>query len=791
MVASVMMTPATGNTYFYQWDLNQQLSVTGDVTEIHFAQPDNTTALVVPVENGLATIPNILLQNSGTLTAYAYTPDRTLTTQRWTIVARQKAEDYVYTETEVKTWETIEAEAANAIAIARGAQDDFDTLTEVIAADITAAEDAKSALGSAIASANTSKTNLETAINNANNAKTNADTARTNLQNVIDDSTAINNTLGTTNNTASTAKTNLETTIDNASTVKSQLEQDITNAGESQVQAVNNAGVAQVQAVQQEGADQIQIMQSHLVDYAKVEEVSELRGDIADIDQVVMAGYSFNLITDTFMLKDINTWSDVSSLNLSNYTYDSDNFNVYQIHVVSGKRYSFFEANSTTNKLEYLQVPNLIIFDASGNASERKQGQYSFDSNEDGYIAISVYKIKKVVIADHDVLGEDYIEHKKIQKEFAEKKDLNNIEEELTDLDRRVSLLERNEEKTVIPNVVKSKLLAKSINTWGDISSLKTDNYTYDNEDFNNYFAEVTETGRYWFYRNSNGEALDVSFPNIITFDAGGNALERFSSKEYVDVTKNVAFVSFDYNKNYDCMLVKGGYTGNFYGIGEPLRENTRHYDTFSILGDSYSTFDGYLKDERAGSWYPADSTKPNNDVTKVDETWWYQFANNYGCSLIANNSWTGTTIGYDGYSEGLDDGKESSFLKRYNNLDKPELIFIFGGTNDEWVANDTGRTDFLGDYKYSDFSESDFEYFRPSLAKLIDSVQHNNIGAKIVFVLNSGLVKINDSVETICNHYGIDLIKLNNIAKGNSHPTIEGMKTIAYEIEWFLKQRK
>ena len=172
MAEAVTMTPATGATFFYQWDLNQQLSVTGDATEIHFAQPDGTTALVVPVENGLATIPNILLQNSGTLTAYAYAPDRTLTKQRWTIVARQKAEDYVYTETEVKTWGTIEAKAANAIAIAQGARDDFDTLAEDITADIiTAAEDAKSALDSVVTSANTSKTNLETAINNASTAK--------------------------------------------------------------------------------------------------------------------------------------------------------------------------------------------------------------------------------------------------------------------------------------------------------------------------------------------------------------------------------------------------------------------------------------------------------------------------------------------------------------------------------------------------------------------------------------------------------------------------------------------
>ncbi len=244
MVTAVTMAPTMGATCFYQWDLNQQLSVIGDVEEIHFAQPGCTTALVMPVENGLADIPNILLQSFGNLTAYAYTSNRTLTTQSWKIIMRQKPEDYVYTETEVKTWGTIEAEAANAIAIARGVRDDFDMLIEDIAADITAAEDAKSVLDGVITSANTAKTNLEEATTNANDAKTNADTARTNLQNVIDDSiaketslqnvidsaTAINNTLGTTNNTASTSKTNLETAIDNSSTAKSQLSQAITDA---------------------------------------------------------------------------------------------------------------------------------------------------------------------------------------------------------------------------------------------------------------------------------------------------------------------------------------------------------------------------------------------------------------------------------------------------------------------------------------------------------------------------------------------------------------------------------
>ena len=57
-----------------------------------------------------------------------------------------------------------------------------------------------------------------------------------------------------------------------------------------------------------------------------------------------------------------------------------------------------------------------------------------------------------------------------------------------------------------------------------------------------------------------------------------------------------------------------------------------------SILGDSYSTFKGYVTPDKNLVWYPANQ----NDVTKVEQTWWRQFLNNYGYVLEVNNPYSG-----------------------------------------------------------------------------------------------------------------------------------------------------
>ena len=101
-----------------------------------------------------------------------------------------------------------------------------------------------------------------------------------------------------------------------------------------------------------------------------------------------------------------------------------------------------------------------------------------------------------------------------------------------------------------------------------------------------------------------------------------------------------------------------------------------------AILGDSYSTFKGYVQPDTNAVWYPQSDVK-NNDVQDITQLWWYQFICDNGFRLSQNNSFSGATICHTGYDEA--DYSDRSYVTRLNNLLPADLIFVFGGTNDSW----------------------------------------------------------------------------------------------------------
>ena len=94
-----------------QWDLDRKVIVTGyeGVAEVHFASPgDDHGAYVVKLVDGQAEIPNILLTMAGTINVYVYPADRTVFATALWVMAREKPDDYVYTETEVLSYKTLD-----------------------------------------------------------------------------------------------------------------------------------------------------------------------------------------------------------------------------------------------------------------------------------------------------------------------------------------------------------------------------------------------------------------------------------------------------------------------------------------------------------------------------------------------------------------------------------------------------------------------------------------------------------------------------------------------------------
>lgn len=190
-----------------------------------------------------------------------------------------------------------------------------------------------------------------------------------------------------------------------------------------------------------------------------------------------------------------------------------------------------------------------------------------------------------------------------------------------------------------------------------------------------------------------------------------------------------------------------------------------------SILGDSYSTYKGYIPENYA-PFYP----DANNDVKDVEQMWWSLYIDAKGYQLEKNDSWGGTTICGTGY--GRMDSSRSAFTSRVDQLGDPDIIFIFGGTNDAWAGSP------IGEYQYSDWTKEDCKSFRPALACLLDMLMKRYPDAEIYSILNSELrEEINESSREICKHYGIQLIELHDIEKQNGHPSVKGMKSICEQL--------
>ena len=204
-----------------------------------------------------------------------------------------------------------------------------------------------------------------------------------------------------------------------------------------------------------------------------------------------------------------------------------------------------------------------------------------------------------------------------------------------------------------------------------------------------------------------------------------------------------------------------------------------------TIFGDSYSTFEGWLTPADNEPWYwSADSPhrQKGNDVTRVEQTWWWQVIDQMGWKLEMNNSYSGATVGYAGYN--YDNYKPRSFNTRVENLGNPDIILSCCITNDSWTG------ELVGDYKWANWTDDDLWFFRPAMARLCSVIKQNYPLARVYFILNTDLKPEHaESMRVICRHYGLPLIELHDIDKQLGHPSQAGMKAIAQQVMDFVKE--
>ena len=202
---------------------------------------------------------------------------------------------------------------------------------------------------------------------------------------------------------------------------------------------------------------------------------------------------------------------------------------------------------------------------------------------------------------------------------------------------------------------------------------------------------------------------------------------------------------------------------------------------TFAILGDSYSTFQGYIPEGNA-FYYPRPEAV--DDVLQVEACWWHILMSRNNMQLEINESYSGATV-CTTVREGLP--FSSAFTERVrlslSGEKKLDYIFVFGATNDSWLNRP------IGEVKFADRTEEDVKQALPAYCDVIEYLREQHPEAVIVSVVNTGLnPQIHAGILCANEHYGAISVELADIEKQNGHPSAAGMRQIADQIEEKLK---
>lgn len=207
--------------------------------------------------------------------------------------------------------------------------------------------------------------------------------------------------------------------------------------------------------------------------------------------------------------------------------------------------------------------------------------------------------------------------------------------------------------------------------------------------------------------------------------------------------------------------------------------------NNFMIIGDSYSTYGGYIP-EGYHTFY-SDEREALPIVKGVEKTWWHQLMTENGLNLVLNDSYSGSTI-CNTVREYL--SVDTSFIRRMDHYiaenffseNKIDTLFIFGGTNDSWIDAPVGET------KYADWTEDDLKCVLPAFCYLVARAKES--AERVICIANTGLKpEITAGFIEACEKNGVKCLVLKDIEKEKGHPTVLGMKQICEQVAAGLQE--
>ena len=210
-----------------------------------------------------------------------------------------------------------------------------------------------------------------------------------------------------------------------------------------------------------------------------------------------------------------------------------------------------------------------------------------------------------------------------------------------------------------------------------------------------------------------------------------------------------------------------------------------------SILGDSISTYQGYIPSGNATKY-------PTGDVDNVNKTWWYKLIQDTGMVLGINNSYSGSTVGGNSH--------QMASLSRIQSLDDngtPDVILFYGGTND--MLGTIGEFDSTATYTL-DLTTTSWSDFATAYKDAIMRLQYYYPNALIIAIMPIWVkttytpAKVDSGIEVIkeiCDYFGVNWIdlrtsgfttqNLDNLFTDQVHPNARGMGYIENRVKKYM----
>ena len=203
------------------------------------------------------------------------------------------------------------------------------------------------------------------------------------------------------------------------------------------------------------------------------------------------------------------------------------------------------------------------------------------------------------------------------------------------------------------------------------------------------------------------------------------------------------------------------------------------------ILGDSYSTFGGYVpKDYYV--YYDTDAGEKYGFVNDVNKTWWMKVVRETDSTLVINSSYSGSCVCNYDYQRDEDCTKASFVTRMQNDLGADvnlDTIFVYGCTNDYW------RKAVRGELKYDGHTKEQLNTLYPAIGYVLGFLKANHPTARIIFITNPFFDQdLTTTIQTACDHYGAQHLHLSDFCRIEGHPTEAGMQEIAKQVMAFLK---